>query len=93
MRAVRTAGNRPVLMIYDGDHLDCTELRVKQDLFFVIVDLCAQKDTMEILARLNRCFPVAETEVEKGVGEELQGSRGAEEKQGKRQKAKVKRET
>ena len=43
MRAVRTAGNRPVLMIYDGDHLDCTELRVKQDLFFVIVDLCAQK--------------------------------------------------
>jgi len=60
-------GNRPVLMTFDGDHLDCIELRVKQDLFFVIVDLCAQKDTMEILARLNRCYPVAETEVEKGV--------------------------
>ena len=60
-------GNRPVLMTFDGDHLDCTELRVKQDLFFVIVDLCAQRDTMEILAHLNRCYPVAQTEVEKGV--------------------------
>lgn len=60
-------GSRPVLMTFDGDHLDCTELRVKQDLFLVIVDLCAQKDTMEILARLNRCYPIAETEIEKGV--------------------------
>ncbi|MFH1008061.1 MAG: sugar phosphate nucleotidyltransferase [Candidatus Latescibacterota bacterium] len=60
-------GDRPVLMTFDGEHLDCTELRVKQDLFFVIVDLCAQKDTMEILARLNRSYPVAETAVEKGV--------------------------
>lgn len=64
-------GNRPVLMTFDGEHLDCTELRVKQDLFFVIVDLSAQKDTMEILARLNRCYPIAETAVEKGVQQYL----------------------
>jgi len=60
-------GNRPVLMVFDGDRLDCFELKVKKDLYFVIVDLCAQKDTMEILNRLNKCFPFAETEIEKGV--------------------------
>jgi len=60
-------GNRPILMTYDGDHLDVTELRVPEDMYFVIVDLQAQKDTMEILARLNRCYPFAENEIELGV--------------------------
>jgi UTP-glucose-1-phosphate uridylyltransferase/mevalonate kinase len=60
-------GNRPVLMTFDGDRLDTTELQVKSDLHFVIVDLQAQKDTMEILNRLNRCYPIAENEIERGV--------------------------
>ena len=60
-------GNRPILMTYDGDHLDVTELQVPEDMYFVIVDLQAQKDTMEILARLNRCYPFAENEIEQGV--------------------------
>ena len=60
-------GNRPILMTYDGDHLDVTELQVPEDMYFVIVDLQAQKDTMEILARLNRCYPFAEGEIEQGV--------------------------
>ncbi len=60
-------GQRPVLMTFDGDRLDTTELRVKGELHFVIVDLQAQKDTMEILARLNRSYPFAETEIEHGV--------------------------
>lgn len=64
-------GNRPVLMVFDGDRLDTTELQVKQDLYFVIVDLQAQKDTMEILNRLNRCYPFAENEIEGGVQELL----------------------
>jgi UTP-glucose-1-phosphate uridylyltransferase/mevalonate kinase len=62
-------GNRPILMTYDGDHLDVDELRVPKDMYFVIVDLHAQKDTMEILARLNRCYPFAESQVERGVQE------------------------
>jgi UTP-glucose-1-phosphate uridylyltransferase/mevalonate kinase len=66
-------GNRPVLMTYDGDHLDVTELQTPEDMHFVIVDLQAQKDTMEILARLNRCYPFAENEIERGV-QELLGS-------------------
>lgn len=60
-------GSRPVLMTFDGERLETTELQVGDALHFVIVDLNAHKNTMEILARLNRCFPIAETEIEQGV--------------------------
>ena len=60
-------GNRPILMTYDGDHLDVKELQVPEDMYFVVVDLNAEKDTMEILARLNRCFPYADDAMEQGV--------------------------
>jgi len=64
-------GNRPVLMTFDGDRLETTELQVNQPLFFVIVDLQAEKDTQEILNRLNRCYPFAENDIERGVQELL----------------------
>ena len=64
-------GNRPVLMTFDGDRLETTELQVNQPLFFVIVDLQAKKDTLEILNRLNRCYPFAENDIERGVQELL----------------------
>jgi len=66
-------GNRPILMTFDGDRIDVTELRVPREMYFVIVDLQARKDTMEILARLNRSYPLAGNETEKGV-QELLGS-------------------
>jgi UTP-glucose-1-phosphate uridylyltransferase/mevalonate kinase len=64
-------GNRPILMTYDGDRLDVTELRVREDLYLVLVDLGAKKDTMEILARLNRAYPFAENDIGRGVQELL----------------------
>jgi len=64
-------GNRPVLMTFDGDRLEAAELPVKDGLYFVIVDLRAHKDTMEILRRLNRCYPFADSETERGVHELL----------------------
>lgn len=64
-------GNRPVLMTFDGDRLDTTELQVSENLHFVIVDLEAKKDTLEILNRLNRCYPIAENALERGVQELL----------------------
>ncbi len=64
-------GNRPVLMTFDGDRLDTSELQVSRDLHFVVVDLEAKKDTLEILNRLNRCYPIAENEIERGVQELL----------------------
>jgi UTP-glucose-1-phosphate uridylyltransferase/mevalonate kinase len=60
-------GNRPILMVFDGERLDVTELRVPEDMHLVIVDLQAQKDTMEILARLNRSYPFADSEIERDV--------------------------
>jgi len=64
-------GNRPVLMVFDGDRLDTQELQVHDELYFVVVDLQSRKDTLEILNRLNRCYPVAENETEHGVQELL----------------------
>ncbi|MBE0695544.1 MAG: GHMP kinase, partial [Anaerolineaceae bacterium] len=63
--------NRPVLMTFDGDRLETKELQVKKDFHMVIVDLQSHKDTMEILNRLNRCYPVAENETEANVQELL----------------------
>lgn len=66
-------GNRPILMTFDGDRIDTTELQVKDNLYFVIVDLHAKKDTRKILADLNHCFPFARTDVDRGV-QDLLGS-------------------
>ncbi len=62
-------GNRPVIMTFDGDHLDTRELQVNQELYFVIIDLQAKKDTLEILNRLNRCYPFPENPIEQHVQE------------------------
>ena len=64
-------GTRPILMVFDGDHLDVEELQLNDSLHFVIVDLSAQKDTMEILRRLNRSYPFADDAIEQGVQELL----------------------
>jgi UTP-glucose-1-phosphate uridylyltransferase/mevalonate kinase len=60
-------GNRPILMSFDGDKIDVTEMNVPSDLYFVIVDLCAEKDTKEILNQLNHCYPFAEDELQRDV--------------------------
>jgi len=57
-------GNKPIKMVYDGDQIDVKELSVPKDLYFVIVDLCAGKDTMEILTKLNQCYPFAENDLQ-----------------------------
>jgi UTP-glucose-1-phosphate uridylyltransferase/mevalonate kinase len=64
-------GTRPILMVFDGDHLDVQELQVNDSLHFVLVDLNAEKDTMEILRRLNRSYPFADDVIERGVQELL----------------------
>lgn len=64
-------GQVPVQMIFDGDAVACEEIIIKKPFLFVIVDLCAAKDTMVILSQLSRGFPKATTDVEKGVQEFL----------------------
>lgn len=64
-------GDRAVLMTFDGDRIETEEIRPARDLHFVIVDLKAGKDTVAILKGLNRSYPFADGEVEKGVQELL----------------------
>ncbi|RKU25464.1 GHMP kinase [Candidatus Poribacteria bacterium] len=61
------AYQRPILMTFDGDRVDVTELSVQENMYFVIVDLGAGKDTLLILSQLNHCYPFAESELEKNV--------------------------
>ena len=60
-------GKRPVLMTFDGDRLGVESIKVGNDFHFVFADLNAKKDTIKILSDLNKCFPFAETELEKNV--------------------------
>ena len=60
-------GNRPIMMTFDGDQIDVEEINVSKDLYFVIVDLDAGKDTRVILNRLNHCYPFAEDEMQRNV--------------------------
>jgi UTP-glucose-1-phosphate uridylyltransferase/mevalonate kinase len=60
-------GDRAVLMTFDGDRIETEEIRPARDLHFVIVDLKAEKNTLEILKGLNRSYPFAEGVIEKGV--------------------------
>jgi UTP-glucose-1-phosphate uridylyltransferase/mevalonate kinase len=60
-------GNRPVLMEFDGDRIDIREVRAGRDIFLVLVDLNGTKDTVEILRRLNRCYPFPTTDIDRQV--------------------------
>lgn len=60
-------GSHPVLMVFDGDRIDVIELNITQNLFFVIVDLGASKNTQEILSNLNQCYPFPTSEVQHNV--------------------------
>lgn len=60
-------GDRPIVIIFDGDLTDVIELKVPKNLFFVIVDLGAGKNTQEILRNLNQCYPFASNEVQENV--------------------------
>ena len=61
------AYQRPILMTFDGDNVDVRELSVPKNMYLVIVDLGAGKDTRLILQQLSHCYPFAENELEKNV--------------------------
>lgn len=54
-------------MCFDGDLLHTEQVRVGAPLHFVIVDLCAGKDTKEILKCLNEAYPFAKTEKDQAL--------------------------
>ncbi|MBN1480525.1 GHMP kinase [candidate division KSB1 bacterium] len=50
-------GNTPVFLTFDGERMDVEEIEVKQDIYLVVADLKAGKNTQKILADLNACYP------------------------------------
>ena len=60
-------GNRPIAMTFDGERTHIIELKVPKDLFFVIVNLGASKNTQKILTQLNECYPFATNQVQANV--------------------------
>ncbi len=64
-------GVKPVLMGFDGVEITSRPLRVGTTFYWVIANLMASKDTIKILADLNKCYPFAESERERLVQEAL----------------------
>lgn len=56
--------DKPVLITFDGNKLGVEELIVGEDIYCIIVDLKANKDTKKILTDLNRGFPFPTNEIE-----------------------------
>ena len=64
-------GVKPVLMEFDGVEIDSGVIRVGATFHWVIANLMASKDTIKILADLNKAYPFAENEAERQVQEAL----------------------
>lgn len=54
-------GVKPSLMTFDGDEITIEPMIVKSPLYWVFADLCAHKDTIQILRDLNKAYPFAST--------------------------------
>ena len=64
-------GVKPVLMEFDGMEIDSRELHAGGTFHWVIANLMSSKDTIKILADLNKAFPFADNEIERNVQEAL----------------------
>jgi len=60
-------GQIPVLMTFNGEDIDVERLVVKEPLYWVFSNLNGTKDTIKILADLNKCYPFAQNETERSV--------------------------
>ena len=64
-------GKKPVLMTFDGDKIEVDNIKVQQPLYLVFADLMSKKDTVKILADLNRSYPFAQSKLDEYVHEGL----------------------
>ncbi len=64
-------GVKPVFMEFDGTEVSSRQIAIGSPFYWVIADLMAQKDTVQILSDLNKCYPFAENEMEERVHEAL----------------------
>lgn len=64
-------GVKPNLMTFDGDEVEVQTLNVKKRLHWVFADLCGTKNTIKILADLNKAYPFASNEKEQRLHDAL----------------------
>ena len=64
-------GVKPVLMEFDGIEVDSRELRAGGTFHWVVANLMSSKDTIRILADLNKAYPFAKNPLERQVQEAL----------------------
>lgn len=64
-------GVNPVAMTFDGNELDVDRIKVGKPLYYVFADLMAGKDTVKILADLNRAYPFPHNEAERALHDAL----------------------
>lgn len=60
-------GQTPIRMQFDGDKMSAEPLAVGGDVYMVVVDLCAGKDTTRILSDLRACYPATDGHVAGGL--------------------------
>ena len=60
-------GDIPVLLTFDGDHMEIEELHPAKPIYMVVVDLKKGKNTMKILADLNACYPATPGKIAEDV--------------------------
>ena len=70
-------GVKPNLMTFDGDEIEVQTLNVKKPLYWVFADLCAEKNTIKILADLNKAYPFPSNEKERLLHDAL-GAKNSE---------------
>jgi mevalonate kinase len=59
------AYGKPILMTFDGDKIKIEELNLKKEIYLLIVDLKKGKNSVKILADLNKGFPWPVSSLEK----------------------------
>ena len=64
-------GVKPNLMTFDGDEIEVKTLNVKRQLHWVFADLMGEKNTIKILADLNKAYPFPSNEQERQEHEAL----------------------
>ena len=55
-------GTRPVLMNFDAEEVEVQNFNIKSPLYWVFSDVGGEKDTIRILADLNRAYPFASSD-------------------------------
>ena len=64
-------GVNPVSMVFDGNEINVDRIMVKKPLHYVFADLMAGKNTVKILADLNKAYPFPQNEKERVLHEAL----------------------